>query len=116
MSQTFEPEALTELFALEEDTPGLVQSLVNDFVRVSLKLSQDIMNAMAKGDFSTLEMGAHSLKSSSKVLGLNQLANVCFEIESAAHHKKLAPAAISQIPQLRDVALTAITDFLKARG
>lgn len=116
MDQTFDSKALLELFDLETDSPGLVQTLVDEYVEVSLKLINKISTAAQNGDIPKLELESHSLKSSSKVLGLYRLASVCFEIESATRERRIEHGAISQLMALRDQAIDELLAYMNSRS
>lgn len=115
MNTTFNPIALEPLFELELDTPDLVQILADDYVENSSKFVEQISTAATKADFGTLELASHSLKSSSKVLGMDLLAETCLEIELAAHGKKLAPDAIQRVAEQREKGIEALQGYLKSR-
>lgn len=111
MNQAFNPEALTDLYSLQdEDSPNFVKTLVDDYVALSLRLVEAI-EAARNHDIARLELESHSLKSSSKVLGLEHLAAVCFEIESAAREKRVADEAINSLRDLRTTALAALLAY-----
>lgn len=96
--KSFNPEALAELIELERDgSPGLIDDLVRDYVSQTAPYLQEIETSAQTGDFATLERAAHSLKSSSRILGLEITGHYCEKIEGAARTKSVDSSSISDL-------------------
>ncbi len=67
--------------------PDILQQLVRTYLASSAKLVEDIQAAVLTHDFSALRLAAHSMKSSSRVLGARSLADLCQQLETAAVHE-----------------------------
>ena len=78
----FNVSALDELYELnEDDGTDLVQDLINDFVIQSNTLAQKLISNYEAKNLSEMEEAAHSLKSSSRVLGCLRLATIAERLE-----------------------------------
>ncbi|MDY7229976.1 hybrid sensor histidine kinase/response regulator [Hyalangium rubrum] len=77
----FDPSKLDSLRALGEDA---LTEVVGLFLANTPGRLQAMREALATGDLETLERSAHSLKSSSAMLGAMRLASVCAQVETAA--------------------------------
>jgi HPt (histidine-containing phosphotransfer) domain-containing protein len=83
--KTFNAAALEELVELERDgSPGLIKDLIQDFVAQHTVYLKSMAESARAVDFLTLERAAHSLKSSSKIMGLEKTAHLCERIEIGA--------------------------------
>lgn len=88
MSQpkTFNSEAMVDLLAIEADgEAGLVSSLISDYIGKHAQLLSQIETAITSRQMKDIELHAHSLKSSSRLLGLDEVSLICEEIEHGAH-------------------------------
>ena len=80
--QVFDESALTELYELQsEDDPNLVAELIKDYLSQLETNLNGISDSFTRNDAKSVEAGAHSLKSSSRVLGLERMEEICFELE-----------------------------------
>ncbi len=113
MDQVFNRAALTELFELETDSPGLVENLVDGYAKTSLSLIGQIETAAATNNFAELKMQAHSLRSSSQVFGLEQLGVVCSRIENDAHQGRIAAPDLKALAPLRASSLDELVRFIR---
>ena len=83
--KTFNPTALAELIELERDgSPGLIKDLIQDYTAQHTVYIKSMTQSARAVDFATLERAAHSLKSSSKIMGLEKTAEFCERLEIAA--------------------------------
>lgn len=84
----FDPDALTEVIQLQtEGENGLLQSLVQDYGNNFPVILKTLKTAVENKNFEAVAMQAHSLKSSSNLLGLYALGSVCADIEHEANKK-----------------------------
>ncbi len=110
----FNPEALCEVVQLDEHGEGgLLESLTEnygsnfDYSMKAMKVAIDML------DYKTLEREAHSLKSSSNLLGLMVLGALCAEIEHAARAQKMDPAKQALLEQEFEEAFPELVSFTK---
>ena len=83
MNRVFEIEALREIQELEESgEKGLVRGLIEDYLKLAPTLLSELELAIVVGSAKDCERVAHSLKSSSQLLGLKRLGAVCQDIET----------------------------------
>ncbi len=113
MDQVFNSAALTELFQLEDDAPGFVKNLVDEYASTSLSLVEKLEAAAATGNFAEVELQAHSLRSTSQVVGLEQLGAVCGRIENEAHHRRIAAVDIKSLVSLRAASLNELVIYIR---
>lgn len=69
---------------------NLLERLINAYLDEAPKFFQSIRSAAGSGDFDTVRMSAHALKSCSYNLGAVRLSKICQEMESAALAKDAA--------------------------
>jgi len=113
VTKVFHPLALNPLYEIDA---GLVESLVAEFKTLAPTLIEGIQKGHRSRDFATLALHARSLKSSTKVLGFEKIAERCHQIEVAAHEKSLLPDAdIATLPILKNEALLAIERYLELK-
>ena len=113
----FNVEAFAELIELEaEGTPGLIADLIGDYLVNSVALRDAIETSAGNADMKTLERSAHSLKSSSKLLGLEVLAEAAYRIEDGALHGGVGVDAVSLIRLYLEPALVELTRFRDSRS
>ncbi|MEK6554575.1 MAG: Hpt domain-containing protein [Bdellovibrionota bacterium] len=112
MTPIFRPEALVELHQLEKDgASGLVKSLFDDYTANAPISVKAIEAAYSLQDYKQVEFTAHSLKSSSKALGLEKMAELCKEIEYAADANQFATDAITSLAKQNTLALEALSQY-----
>lgn len=110
--KSFNPESLAELVELERDgSPGLIADLVGDYVAQSGPYLQSIDESAQSGNFPTLERAAHSLKSSSRILGLEITGWFCEKIEVAARGKSIDAGSISSLKSEIEGAIAQLRAF-----
>lgn len=81
----FKPEALNELIEVENDgETGLLSDLIRDYSAGVQPSLSSISTALNEKKFKELERYAHTLKSSSRLLGLMATADLCETIEHEA--------------------------------
>lgn len=112
MSAEFDPNALKELFELDED---LVASLFEDFKIQGPELIEKIKIAVTNYDFKALELNAHSLKTSCKSLGFLKMSDLCLKIELAAENQKIDSDAIAELNQSLEKSREFLDIYLKNR-
>lgn len=110
----FDPEALAEVVQLEEHGEGgLLASLTNDFEANFGRALEAMKKSIAVQDYKTLEREAHSLKSSSNLLGLRLLGALCAEVEQAAHEHQFDVSKQAEIANEYQTAFPALSKFTK---
>jgi len=77
-----DPQALGEIFA---DDRGAQQELWQKFVSQMDEELVEIETAYRQRDIDQVRFHSHKLKSSARMVGANQLADLCFTLETAAH-------------------------------
>lgn len=79
----FNIEALRELIEIEETgETGLIETLISDYVSNSATLFEKIDAFKVNQDSKSAERAAHSLKSSSALLGLELVSETALKIET----------------------------------
>ncbi|MBF0249752.1 MAG: transporter substrate-binding domain-containing protein [Alphaproteobacteria bacterium] len=73
-------KALTDVFG---DDMGVVREILGDYVQPSQNIIDEIGAAFGTHDAKAVGMAAHKLKSSSRAIGADTLADLCFELETA---------------------------------
>jgi len=77
-----DPQALGEIFA---DDRGAQRELWQKFVSQMDEEIIEIETAYGRKDIDQVRFHSHKLKSSARMVGANQLADLCFTLETAAH-------------------------------
>jgi HPt (histidine-containing phosphotransfer) domain-containing protein len=80
----------------------LVRELIDLFLEDAPVRLQSMQAAVSGPDFATLELQAHTLKSSSANLGAEELSRLCARLELAARHAD-ANACEQIVPRVREV-------------
>ena len=75
-----DPRALKDVFGDDEKT---FREILQDFVEPSEAIVKDIEEAYGNKKADDIGAAAHKLKSSSRAVGANELADLCMELESA---------------------------------
>ncbi|MDH4022840.1 MAG: response regulator, partial [Gammaproteobacteria bacterium] len=65
-------------------SPGLLDRIIGLYAESSRRLTDDLFQAIANGDFEAAGGSAHALKSSSANVGASALAELCTSLEAAA--------------------------------
>lgn len=78
---------------------ALIQDLVQSYLESAGKLVEDLPRALNREDWTLLQRSAHSLKSSSKMFGLQTVAQKCAAVEERAHvaHRDELAILVDQI-------------------
>jgi len=80
--ELLEQGALNKIRALQRPgSPNILGKIINLYLENSPDLMQSIIESIDRGDSSSLQEAAHSLKSSSANLGAVKLAELCKELE-----------------------------------
>ncbi len=69
--------------------PEFLESLVDNFLANSLKLITEINESFEQNDFKQISKIAHKLKGTAASLGAEQLAQLCFEIETTDYNTEI---------------------------
>jgi len=75
-----DPTALAAMFG---DDAGMIREILRDFVGPSWTYVRDIEGAIESRSADAVAKAAHKLKSSSRAVGANALADLCLALESA---------------------------------
>ncbi len=109
----FNPKALDTIFEIQQDgDPTLLQTLCDEYEKILPTTLSQIETALNSQNHEQAELCAHSLKSSSALLGLEIVSQLCWQIEEKAsdqifdmdsfsHLKDEAPAALQELNQFR---------------
>jgi CheY-like chemotaxis protein len=95
---TLDARAFQELREMVNNDQVLV-GVVDRYLEESPNLLQAIAEAVAQGDAEVLQRSAHTLKSTSAMLGATSLSQLCQELETNGHNGSLASseAMVSQV-------------------
>lgn len=111
--QVFDPAALNELYELQSDEdPHLVAELIKDYLSQLDANLNGIINAFSQNDYKNVEAGAHSLKSSSRVLGLERMGEICFELEEGGRVQKLNAESLTSLIETSALSVQALNAHL----
>lgn len=111
--QIFDETALTELYELQsEDDPNLVADLIRDYLDQLESNTAAIVNAFHLNDAKSVEALAHSLKSSSRVLGLARMGEICFVLEEDGRDLRFNLDFILSLRETSDFSSQALSTFL----
>lgn len=108
--EIFDPTALTELIALEADDPHLVRDLIRDYLDKSAEL---INRLNISGDQGAIEHAAHTLKSSSALLGLRSTAGHAGALEEAARNGTAHARLVSETETAWRAGCAALVAYIK---
>lgn len=108
----FAPGILDEILELERSgETGLLVSLIEDYLVKLPELLARIDGALANREFATLEREAHSLKSSSYLLGLERTGDACCLVEDAARDGKGEARLVGEVRACVGQAIPELTKF-----
>ena len=95
-STILDQAALDNIRSLNNDAePDVLGKVVSIYLRNSPQLLRSLSEAVAKCDAPVIEQTAHSLKSSSAMLGAMKLANLLTELEEVGHnHSDVNPCEL----------------------
>lgn len=112
-AQRFEASDLDDLVKTEAaGAPGLIDWLIGDFTAQVETHLRDIENAQNSHDLIELKRQAHSLKSSTRVLGLRAASELCHQIETLARAGGLNPYFSQALRTEIPLALAELNRFL----
>lgn len=110
----FNPEALSEVLQLDElGAGGLLENLIKDYGANFDRSMNAMRAAIDLLDYKTLEREAHSLKSSSNLLGLPALGTLSSEIEHGAKAHKIDATKQLLLEQEFKIAFPELVSFTK---
>ena len=110
------PQALDNIRAMQQPgMPDLLDKVIRIYLDESPALLASIRDAAARDDLETMQDAAHSLKSSSKNLGAERLADLCRQLENhdAAGDRQSARELADAIAEELDATLVALNLELK---
>lgn len=112
----FLAEDLKDLMETESaGAPGLISLLIHDFSsRLEGYLTQ-IERAQVTFDFNELKRHAHTMKSSTRVLGLRAASDICKEMEFLARENVYNPQNIRKLREEIFPALVELSAFEMTR-
>lgn len=70
------------LLELEKKQYGFIQRLIEVYVQTSLNNIKELRIALENENYTIIKKNAHSLKSSSLSLGLQEVSEICYHIET----------------------------------
>jgi HPt (histidine-containing phosphotransfer) domain-containing protein len=112
----FNPEMFVDIVSLEEaGQAGLVIDLVDEYSSSFGTFTARLQKSLLTEDFQALNQVAHSLKSSSSVLGLERISEICLLIEIESSKGFCSPELFSLLIEARDPSLKAITEWVVKR-
>lgn len=100
-ASVLEPQALNQLRGRQKyRKKGLVKRVVSIYLEQTPKLLKELKTAGQQADMESLSHIAHTLKSSSMVVGASELAESCRKIEVLCHQGRVEQEAISRPGQM----------------
>ena len=105
-----DPWALDQIFA---DDHGAQRELLNKFVAQMDDVLLQITTAHKQRDSEKVRFHSHKLKSSARMVGANMLADLCLELETAAHDTNWAQidSAAGELGPAADSVKVYVKDF-----
>jgi len=103
-----DPAALKEIFG---DDPETLKEILNEFLGPSRDCCQEIEEAFASRSADGVASAAHKLKSSSRSVGANDLADLCQNLEKAGKEENWAEIENS-VPRLPGI-LGEVTTYIE---
>ena len=114
-AQRFEPSDLDDLLSTEAaGAEGLIAWLIDDFSAHVETHLHDIEKAERSGDANELKRQAHSLKSSTRALGLRAASELCREIETLARAGVFDPSFSQALRAEIPLAILELNKLLNA--
>jgi len=80
VGSSYDPSYLKATFG---DDPELIKEILNDYVKPATAIVEEIESAFGRRDAAAVGAAAHKLKSSSRAVGADALADLCAALESA---------------------------------
>lgn len=99
--------ALTDLFG---DDPDTVREILRDFIAPSEAIVVEFESAYASRESAGIVAAAHKLKSSSRAVGADRLADLCQDLETAGKASDWDEID-RQAPQLKEL-MAVVTEFI----
>ena len=117
-SACVEPYALEHLKRFESGSPGLLQRVVDAFLRSSAENLAELQDAAQHADAARLHAAAHALKTSSANVGANNLANMARQLEARARAGATDGAAtqVQRMATEHSLVCNALQPYLKQRS
>lgn len=117
MSEKYKNLDLSALQAFEETeklSPGFVKSLLEMFKDTSRENIEGMSEGFACSDCEKIWKAAHSLKSSSAVLGASELSKLAAEIEVLGMEKKLEDIGplLEESSKFREKSLSELEEYI----
>lgn len=96
--------------------PNLLHKTLTLYLASSQSLVDQLQQALQKQDIAAAQIAAHTLKSSSAILGAHQLADLCLAVEEAARARSIVPITelVPQIIAMRTAVCEAFTKELNS--
>ncbi|MCK5439302.1 MAG: response regulator, partial [Gemmatimonadetes bacterium] len=79
---------------MTDDEPDFLRNIVDQFIKDTAKLIQEMKAALRASDASSLKVAAHTLKSSSASLGATDLSALCKQVQTIAAEGSIEPAEL----------------------
>lgn len=112
----FKPEALEYFSNLEkENFTDFILNLIHQYEVSSESLLTELLQGFRERNRNKIHLAAHTLRSSSQMLGLQKLAENCAAIEKAVQENMHLKIDISMMPTLYRVSLKLLKDHLDKR-
>jgi CheY-like chemotaxis protein len=93
-AQPIDPRAIEQIRALQRPgAPDILHKVIATYLQEAPQLLDAVRQAVAKDDAQALHHAAHSLKSTSAMLGAHTLAGLCKQLEALGHTHTTVNAA-----------------------
>ncbi|MCW8924964.1 MAG: PAS domain S-box protein, partial [Xanthomonadales bacterium] len=102
-----DPGALVAVFG---NDPDMHLNILQKFIVQTDEILADIAKAYAENDAKNVSFHAHKLKSSARTVGANQLADLCYELETTG--KKADWASINTLVPKLEPAAAGVKDYV----
>jgi HPt (histidine-containing phosphotransfer) domain-containing protein len=113
----FNPEMFMEIVSLEDGgQAGLLIDLIEEYSYSYGIFTNKMQNSLLAGNFKDLNDAAHSLKSSSRLLGLERISEICLRMEIEASEGFCSPELFGMLIEARAPSLEAITEWVVKRA
>ncbi|GIV59166.1 Hpt domain-containing protein [Rhodocaloribacter litoris] len=84
IDETLRQAVLQHLLDLEAADPAFLADLIESYLTTTPELIAALEQALARQDTEALHAGAHSLKSSTQLIGLSRMSRLCLTLEQDA--------------------------------
>ena len=110
----FNAKALTDYFMLDENTDfGILVPIVNEFVSSYDTYLTSLQENLITKNYQSIQQTAHSLKSSSRLLGLEIIGELCAKIEEDAAQKKCDPKYVEELVKVSPTSIGELQNHIK---